>query len=136
MHLRVATYYRVMHLHSRAQRTATLRRLRQRFASWALSFLCHMQHSARLTAHNTHTSDLRASRQGYVSASTRMQMRSVDLYRESRRNAPQRLPALRAQRRRRARLPTLIDTEIGNLLYNNMCCVASRFLAWLARDPG
>ena len=134
--LRVATYYRVMHLHSRARRAVTLRRLRQRFASWALSFVRHTQHSARQTAHNNHTSDLRTTRQGRVSANTHMHMHSVDLYRESRRNAPRRPRAQRNQSRGRTRLPTSTDTEIGSLLYDNMCIIASRFLSWLTRNPG
>ena len=134
--LRIATYYRVLHLHSRAQRAATLQRLRRRFASWALSFVQYIKHSARLTAHNIHTSDLRASRQGHISARTRMHMHSVDLYRESRRNMPRKLQTQRSSPRRRTRLPTLIDAEVGSLLYNSMCTVASRFLSWLTRDPG
>ena len=39
-------------------------------------------------------------------------------------------------RTHRKRLPAQADSEIGSLLYDNMCIVASRFQLWLTRDPG
>ena len=46
----------------------------------------------------------------------------LDLYRESRRNAPRRPRAQGHQPpTRRKRLPTVVDAEIGCLLYDNMC---------------
>ena len=42
---------------------------------------------------------------------TRMHMTAPDLYREARRNAPRRVAVLGA--RRRVRLPSMVDTEIG-----------------------
>ena len=135
--LRVATYYRVMHLNRRAQRAADLKRLRARFSRWAFSFIRHTQHATRQDAHDRHAAELRASRQGRVSASTRMRMHNLDLYRESRRNAPRR-PHTHGDgpRTHRKRLPAQADSEIGSLLYDNMCIVASRFQLWLTRDPG
>ena len=134
--LRVATYYRTMHLHSQALRAANLRRLRQRFALWACSFVHHTRHTARLTAHNYRTADLRTSRHGCVSANTRMHMTAPDLYRESRCRVPRTSQSDHNHPRKRVRLPTLTDTEIGSLLYDNMCCIALRFMSWLTRDPG
>ena len=133
----VATYYRVMHLNRRAQRAADLKRLRARFSRWAFSFIRHTQHATRQDAHDRHAAELRASRQGRVSASTRMRMHNLDLYRESRRNAPRR-PHTHGDgpRTHRKRLPAQADSEIGSLLYDNMCIVASRFQLWLTRDPG
>ena len=112
--LRVATFYRVMHLRARALRIATRKRLRLRFTVWSNSFIEYTRHTARQSAHDTTASHARASRQGQVSAQTRMHMTAPDLYRETRRNAPRRPHATNDQpQTRRKRLTSLMDTEIG-----------------------
>ena len=74
----------------------------------------------------------RAGRQGLVSAVTRMRMTAPDLYRAARRNAPRR--RLQEGARRRVRLPTVADTEIGARLYGDMCTIGS--LVRIARGDG
>ena len=132
--LRVATYYRVMHLRAHALRAASLARMQRRFAAWAPSFVEHCRLRKRREGHDVHSARERVSRQGLVSASTRMQLMAPDIYRESRRNAPRRVRQRSAGRRRL--LPTLVEAEIGSRLYSNMCTIASRFMEWLARDTG
>ena len=61
--------------------------------------------------------------QGLVSAVTRMRMTAPDLYRTARRNAPRR--QLQERTRRRMRLPTVADTEIGARLYGDMCTIGT-----------
>ena len=46
-------------------------------------------------------------------------MTAPDLYREARRNAPRRRAVVGA--RRRVRLPSVVDTEIGAWLYGDIC---------------
>jgi hypothetical protein len=131
--LRVATYYRVMHLRHTARRREHMQTMQRKFAAWALSFIRHIKHQERLTAHNVMASRERTSRQDLVSASTRMQMRPTDLYRETRRNNA-RQPLQRPTRR--TRLTTMTTAEIGSLIYTSMCTAASRFRMWLSRDAG
>ena len=70
--LRVATYYRVMHMRERSRRTACMHRLRKLFAGWAASFLVHVRHAAARAVHEERAATTRAGRQGLVSAVTRM----------------------------------------------------------------
>ena len=121
--LRVATYYRVMHMRERSRRTACMHRLRKLFAGWAASFLVHTRHAAARVVHEERTAVARAGRRGLVSAVTRMRMTAPDLYRTERRNAPRRRAPVGA--RRRVRLPTVVDTEIGARLYGDMCTIGS-----------
>lgn len=131
--LRIATYYRVMHLHHEATRREYKCKLQHKFARWALSFVRYVEHKERLAAHNDTTSRERASRHDLVSASTRMHMRPNDLYREARRNNARRTTR---KSTRRKRLATVATAEIGSLLYASMCTAASRFRAWLSQDAG
>ena len=49
-----------------------------------------------------------------------MRMTAPDLYREARRNAPRRRAVVGA--RRRVRLPSMVNTEIGARLYGDILC--------------
>ena len=110
-----------------------MHRLRKLFAGWAVSsFLMQTRHAAARVVHEGRTDVARAGRQGLVSAVTRMRMTAPDLYRAARRNAPRR--RLQEGTRRRMRLPTVADTEIGARLYGDMCTIG----AWvrIARGDG
>ena len=98
-------------------------RLRALFVGWAASFLVHTRHEAARVVHEGRTAVARAGRQGLVSAVTRMRMTGPDLYRAARRNAPRR--QLQERTRRRMRLPTVADTEIGARLYGDMCTIGT-----------
>ena len=98
-------------------------RLRALFAGWAASFLVHTRHEAARVVHEGRAAVARAGRQGLVSAVTRMRMTTPDLYRAARRNAPRR--RLQEGTRRRVRLPTVADTEIGARLYGDMCTIGT-----------
>ena len=56
---------------------------------------------------------------GVLSAGTRMRTTAPGLYREARRNTPRR--RLLVGTRRRVRLSSVVDTEIGARLYGDMC---------------
>ena len=60
-----------------------------------------------------------------------MWMKAPDLYMEARRNAPRRRAVVGA--RRRVRLPSVVDTEIGARLYGDMCTIGSWVRLGLAR---
>ena len=109
-----------------------MHRLRKLFAGWAASFLVHTRHAAAQAVHGERAAAARAGRQGLVSAVTRMRMTAPDLYRAARRNAPRR--RLQEGARRRVRLPTVADTEIGARLYGDMCTIGS--LVRIARGDG
>ena len=100
-----------------------MHRLRKLFAGWAASFLVHTRHAAAQAVHGERAAAARAGRQGLVSAVTRMRMTAPDLYRAARRNAPRR--QLQERTRRRMRLPTVADTEIGARLYGDMCTIGT-----------
>ena len=72
--LRVATYYRVMHMHTRAIRAARLRRLRARFSAWAPTFVMHTHEIARREVHDSRTAADRQTRGEQVSSRTRMRL--------------------------------------------------------------
>ena len=111
-----------------------MRRLRQLFSGWAASFLAHTRHSAKQAAHGARAAADRAGRQGRVSAGTRMRMTAPGLYREARRNAPRR--QLLVGTRRRVRLSSVVDTEIGARLYGDMCTIGSWVRRGLAHGDG
>ena len=106
---------------------------------WAPTFVAHTHATARQETHASRVVADRLARGAQVSSRTRMHMYAPDVYRETRRNAPRRLrpdaqhPWPLATRRR---LPTLVETEISSLLYDNMRLIASRFQRWLTRDDG
>ena len=102
-----------------------MHRLRKLFAGWAASFLVHTRHEAARVVHEGRAAVARAGRQGLVSAVTRMRMTAPDLYRAARRNAPRRRLQEGTRTRRRMRLPTVADTEIGARLYGDMCTIGS-----------
>ena len=112
--VRVATFYRVMHMlnmRELSRREGRMREMRRLFSEWAASFLTHTRHVVMQAAHEARAAVDRTGRREYVSARTRMRMTAPDLYREARRNAPRRVAVLGA--RRRVRLPSMVDTEIG-----------------------
>ena len=100
-----------------------MHRLRKLFAGWAASFLMRARHATARAVHEERAAAARAGRQGLVSAVTRMRMTAPDLYRAARRNAPRR--RLQEGARRRVRLPTVADTEIGARLYGDMCTIGT-----------
>ena len=122
--LRVATYFRVMRLGETARRRARLSALRGRFQAWAVSFMRVTAERKRQSAHEQASQRQRTQRDERVCASTRMRMTAVDVYREERRNV--RGGQAVALVRRRKRIPTLLDTEVGMRLYGNMREVARR----------
>ena len=131
--LRVATFYRVMHMRERSRKEGCMRRMRRLFSGWAASFLAHTQHVAMQVAHGARAA---ADRKGRVSASTRIRMTVPDLYREARRNAPRRRAVVGARRRVRPYLPSMVDTDIGARLYGDMCTIGSWVRHGLARGDG
>ena len=120
--LRVATFYRVMHMRERSRKAACMRTV-----DCAVFFRSGQRASLRTGArtathgdagsarpHGARAAADQWSRQGRVSAGTRMRMTAPDLYREARRNAPRRRAVVGT--RRRVRLPSrvsVVDTEIG-----------------------
>ena len=60
--------------------------------------------------------------------------RRAAAHRTAGRRAAARRPRIRGSRppTRRTRLPTVVDAEIGCLLYDNMCVIASRFCVYMA----
>ena len=74
------------------------------------------------------------SRQGRVSAGTRMRMTAPDLYREARRNAPRRRAVVGT--RRRVRLPSrvsVVDTEIGAPRLTGCTVIMCTIGSWVRR---
>ena len=127
--LRVATYYRVMHLEDKTLRVTRLKRLRQRFQKWALTF-CG-QHREAEAGQRT----VNESREGHVSANTRRQRYAPNMYLTTRRNKPRKTNGTDTSRRR-VRLATHVDSEIGIRLYGNMCNIAKQHMRWRLHDPG
>ena len=123
--LRVATFYRMMHMptcvsaRGRTRRVACVRCVgfsqggRRAFSHTHSTWRCrlHMGLGQQWTA--------LVGRGTLVYPHARMRMTAPDLYREARRNAPRRRAVLSA--RRRVRLPSMVDTEIGARLYGDMC---------------
>ena len=60
--LRVATFYRVMHMRERSRKAACMRRMRRLFSGWAASFLAHTQHVAMQAAHGARAAADRTGR--------------------------------------------------------------------------
>ena len=141
--LRVATFYRVMHMRERSRKAAYMRRLRRLFSGWAASFLAvahaHSTWRCRLRmGRGCRAAADRTERRGRVSASTRMWMTAPDLYREARRNAPRRRAVVGARRRVGVRLPSVvwILRSWCASLYGDMCTIGSWVQHGLARGDG
>ena len=66
--LRVATFYRVMHMRERSRRAGRMREMRRLFSGWAASFLTHTRQVAMQAAHEARAAVDRTGRREYVIA--------------------------------------------------------------------
>ena len=76
-------------------------------------------------AHKQQSDSQRHNREGHASAQTRMHMRRPGLYTEQRQHKRAKIAQPSAERKRK-RLPTLTDTQIGHRCYENMRTIAAR----------
>ena len=123
--LRVATYYRVLAMQARSKRRIQLGLSRALFRTWASSVIQQRREHKRCEAHKQQSDSQRHIREGHASAQTRMHMRRPDLYTEQRQHKRAKIAQASAERKRK-RLPTLTDTQIGHRCYENMRTIAAR----------
>ena len=123
--LRVATYYRGMAMQARSKRRIQLGLSRALFRTWASSVIQQRREHKRCEAHKQQSDSQRHIREGHASAQTRMHMRRPDLYTEQRQHKRAKIAQPSAERKRK-RLPTLTDTQIGHRCYENMRTIAAR----------
>ena len=123
--LRVATYYRVLAMQARSKRRIQLGLSRALFRTWASSVIQQRREHKRCEAHKQQSDNQRHIREGHASAQTRMHMRRPDLYTEQRQHKRAKIAQASAERKRK-RLPTLTDTQIGHRCYENMRTIAAR----------
>ena len=123
--LRIATYYRVMAMQARSKRRIQLGLSRTLFRKWASSVIQQRNEQKRCEAHKQQSDSQRQTREGHASAQTRMHLRRPDLYIEQRQNKKAKIAHPPAGRKRK-RLPTLVDTQIGHRCYEDMRTIAAR----------
>ena len=130
--LRVATYYRVMHSHARAERQAKSSRVKARFRAWATSWLAERKAEREHQGRHAGAAETERQRRGeggdQPSAHTRMETKGPDVYRAGTRRYRPRVTRderdRRLIRKKGRRIPSTVSAVIGPRLYENMTTIA------------
>ena len=132
--LRVASYYRITHLHARASETRRWDKIKTRFQRWAASWLEHVRAEAAGVAERAQwqsNENRERSRRGVLpSANTRMECKRPDVYRSGvRRYKPrthQNIINRRLISKKGRKINIVTGAEIGPRLYENLIIIAKR----------
>ena len=128
--LSLASYYRVMHSHARAQERQRMQKARDRFQRWAVSFLKHRKDMDVREAREATAESERGRRGDRVSSGTRMEHKSKDIYRDGVRyykpRAPQHAINKHILNKKQCRTQITNAAEIGPRLYENYKVIALR----------